>query len=106
MADQPKMPLGAGTLTISQNALSTTAEEIVPASDTAKRVTVRNLSVTAAEVVWVGHANTAGPTTSFPLDAGTAADVHGESISFYTRDAIWAEAASGTPTVAIIVESE
>ena len=83
----------ANTINAEQEALSTTAEELVGAKRTRRWIIIQNLDTSIA--VYVGHDNTVGPTTGLPLAAG-------ESTRLDTTAAVWMEAASGTPTVAFI----
>lgn len=75
-----------------QNALSTTAEEILPVRTTRVGATIRNTD--ASITVYIGTDDAVGPTTGFALIAGA-------SFTVTTRVAIWAEAASGTPAIHI-----
>lgn len=82
-----------------QEALSTTAEMLVPYRPQRYRITIQNLEATDGIVVYVGHDNTVGPTTGVALAGG-------QSIALYTSAEVWMEAASGTPTVAYIEERQ
>lgn len=78
-----------------QEALSGTAEMLVPRRPQRYRITIKNID--GSITVYVGHDLNVGPTTGMALLAG-------ESISLYTSDEVWMEAASGTPSVAYIEE--
>lgn len=86
---------GADTFAATQNALSTTAEAIFAARPTRHRAVVKNTDVSIT--VYVGEADTVTSSTGMPLLAG-------ESIQLFTTAAIYAIAASGTPTVALVEE--
>lgn len=81
----------------SQNALSTTAEEILAVRPQRRRAVIQNLAATDGIVVYIGQDNTVSPTTGFAL-AGQ------QSVEVTTRAAVWAEAASGTPSIGILEE--
>lgn len=83
---------GAGSisLNIEQEALSTTQETLVAARATRRSVFVQNLD--ASITVYIGFDTTVSSTTGIRLKAG-------EGLSLNTRAAIFAIAASGTPTV-------
>jgi hypothetical protein len=81
----------------SQNALSTTAEQILSENDTRRQAIVQNLEASGGINVFIKEDNTAGPTTGFRLAPG-------ESVTIYNKNAMWAEAASGTPTIGILEE--
>lgn len=88
---------GAASLAATQNALSTTAEAIFVARPTRTRAVVKNID--SSIIVYVGEADTVTASTGMPLLAG-------ESISLFTTAAVYAIAASGTPTVALLEEYE
>ena len=82
------------SLAISQNALSTSSEKIVSAFNGARRVKIKNLD--ASIVVYVGTTTAVASTNGWGLktnDVLELDDVAGE---------LWAIAASGTPSIAII----
>lgn len=91
----PRVPFGTERIVASQNALSTTAEKIASVSAGQHRVIVKNTD--ASITVYLGHSDAVTSANGMPLLAG-------ESIALYTRGEVWAIAASGTPTVAIILE--
>lgn len=80
-----------------QEALSTTAEEAIPFRSGRQRVTIQNLDNSIS--VAIGFDNTVSTSTGIVLRAG-------ESIRLETAASIWAEAASGTPTIAYVEEYE
>lgn len=82
---------------VDQEALSGTAEELLPARAHTYRTTIKNLD--SSIVVYVGHDTNVTSSTGMPLRAG-------ESISLFTSAAIWMIAASGTPTVAYTIERQ
>lgn len=84
-------------VTMSQNALSTTAEEILAARPQRRRAVVQNLEATDGIVIYVGADNTVSSTTGFAL-AGQ------QSVEITSKAAVWAEAASGTPSIGILEE--
>lgn len=88
---------GAASLAATQNALSTTAEAIFAARPTRTRAVVKNID--SSITVYVGEADTVTSSTGMSLLAG-------ESISLFTTAAVYAIAASGTPTVALLEEYE
>lgn len=88
-------PLGAPNFLTSQNALSGTAEEIFDARPTRTRAVVKNAD--GSVTVYVGSMSDVTSSTGIRLLAG-------ESIALYTSAAIYAIAASGTPTVDLLEE--
>ena len=78
-----------------QVALSTTASEAIPFRSGRQAVTIQNLDQSID--VAIGHNNAVSPTTGIVLGPGA-------SIRLETAAAIWAEAASGTPTIAYVEE--
>lgn len=88
---------GAASFSATQNALSTNAEAIFAARATRTRAVVKNID--SSITVYVGEAGTVTSSTGMSLLAG-------ESISLFTTAAVYAIAASGTPTVALLEEYE
>ena len=82
---------------VDQEALSTSAEELLPARTQTYRTTIKNLD--SSITVYVGHSDAVSSSNGMPLRAG-------ESISLYTTAAIYMIAASGTPTVAYTIERQ
>ena len=89
------LPYGVASFTASQNALSTNAEVIFAARPTRVRAVVKNLD--AAISIYIGAADTVSSTTGLTLLAG-------ESVEVFTTAAIYAIAASGTPSVGLMEE--
>lgn len=79
--------------TTEQNALSTTAELVVPAVQVYQTILIRNLDATIS--IYVGFTSGVSSTTGMLLKAS-------ESIEIRTKSTVYAIAASGTPTVAIM----
>ena len=84
----------ASRFVASQNALSTTAEEILDVRETRIGAVVHNTDT--AITVYVGP-QTVTSSNGFPLAPGA-------SLSVSVTGALWAVAASGTPTIAIFEE--
>lgn len=82
----------------SQNALSTSAEVIGDSKGRRVRFTVLNTD--GSITVYLGNSSGVTSSTGFPLAAGAAFTFEGPSAS----GAIYAIAASGTPTVALLEE--
>lgn len=83
---------------MSQNALSTVAEIIGDPKTRRSRLTVLNID--SSITVYLGHNSGVTSANGFPLAAGAAFTFEGFSAS----GSIYAIAASGTPTVALIEE--
>ena len=88
---------GAASFTVTQNALSTNAEAIFAARPTRTRAVVKNTD--SSITVYIGEADTVTSSTGISLLAG-------ESIALFTTAAVYAIAASSTPTVALLEEYE
>lgn len=84
----------AAALTHDQNALSTTAEEVIPANTARKFASVRNIH--ASIDVYLGKSDAVTTANGYLLRPGEAFEFEG-----YTG-AIWAIAVSGTPTVCFV----
>lgn len=84
------------SITAEQNALSTTAEIVAAADQLRHSCTVKNLD--AAIIIYVGPA---GVTSANGMSVAA-----GASIMLKTTGPVYAVAASGTPTVAILNEVE
>lgn len=97
MPDTHRPKRGAANIAVSQNALSTTAEVIAASRPTRVRVIVRNQDASIS--VYVGHSDAVTSSNGFLLKAE-------ESVSFYTTAALYAIAASGTPSVSVTEEYE
>lgn len=80
--------------TYTNNALSTTPERIFKADTQRTRAVVKNID--ASITVYVGDEQMTS-STGMPLTAG-------ESITLHDTNAIWAVAASGTPSVRLLEE--
>jgi hypothetical protein len=81
-----------------QNVLSTTAELLVPYRASRKRAVVKCFD-SAAVSIYVGSAQGVTSSTGMEIKAG-------ESFSLYTTAAIYAVAASGTPTAGYVEEHD
>lgn len=90
-----RQPPGADNITATQNALSTAAEAIFSVRPSRHRAVIKNIDTSIT--VYVGETVDVTSATGLPLAAG-------ESIALYTTAAIYAIAASGTPTVALLEE--
>ena len=97
MADTSRPNRGGNSFTVSQNALSVTAETIAEAREDRTRLVVKNNDGSIA--VYVGDSLGVASNSGFALAAG-------ESIAIYSTAAVFAIAASGTPTVSILEEYE
>lgn len=84
----------AGDLTTGQNALSTTEEQVIPANTARRFAEVTNAD--AAINVYLGKDNTVTAANGHLLKPGASFGFEGYS------GAVWAIAASGTPTVTFI----
>lgn len=82
---------------VDQEALSVTAEALLPARAQTYRTTIKNID--ASITVYVGYDENVSSSNGMPLRAG-------ESISVFTSAAIWMVAASGTPSVAYTIERQ
>lgn len=90
---QQVIPAGADTIVSGRATVTTTAAEAIAARS--NRVGVQILALTSnTAIVDVGDTSTASG-SDFPLEPGA-------SIYIPTEDAIWADAASGTQTLAYI----
>ena len=82
------------SLTISQNALSTTAEKIVSARNTRRKLTVKNHDASIA--VYLGTTDAVTSSTGLQLKTNEVFEIDGHT------GELWAIAASGTPSVGIV----
>lgn len=82
---------------MSQNALSTTAEEILAARPQRRRAVIQNLEASGGIVVYIGHNNTVSSTTGFAL-AGQ------QSVEITSKVAVYGISASATPSIGILEE--
>lgn len=97
--DKPYLPRGIDTIASGQVALNASTPTVVVAARRGRvRVVVRNLS--ASITVYVGDSGVDSG-DGFPLFSNTPA---GESVSLFTEAAVYAIAASGTPSVSYIEE--
>lgn len=78
-------------------ATATTAAVVIPRRAQRYRATIKNLDTSI--VIYIGSDTNTGPTTGMPLRAG-------ESIAIYSSAAIWAESASGTPSISYLEEAQ
>lgn len=85
---------------VNQNILSTTAEKVVGTNQGCSCLILKSL-VTNAVVIYIGIDNTVSSSNGFPLSPGEVVVWPAE-----TTDAVYAVAASGTPTLAYAVESK
>jgi hypothetical protein len=82
------------SMVASQNALSTTAEVVLTANQNRTYAEVKNND--GAIVIYLGHDSGVTSSTGYPLAAGA-------TFGFSNMgDAVYAIAASGTPTLAVI----
>lgn len=81
-------------LSTTQNALSTSAEVIVAANGSRKRVHVKNMDGTIS--VFLGDDATVTSSNGYELKAGQSIDMN------EYHGALWAIAASGTPSICTI----
>lgn len=88
----PAVP--ASSTTINQTALSTSAKQILAANANRRFSEVKNMD--ASIIVYVGKDNSVTSGNGYPIKAGEAFDFEGYA------GAIFAVAASGTPTLAYI----
>lgn len=95
MGDTSRASRSSASFTATRNALSTNSELISAANESRSRILVKNTD--ASIVVYVGEATGVTSSTGFPLAAG-------ESVALYTTAAVYAIAASGTPSIAIVEE--
>lgn len=97
--DKPYLPRGIDSIATGQVALNSSTPTVVVAARRGRvRVVVRNLS--ASITVYVGGSAVAAG-DGFPIFSNTPA---GESLSIFTEAAVYAIAASGTPSVAYFEE--
>lgn len=89
---------GAFGITTGQKALSTTAAEVTPISGNARQRAVIIRNHDASISVYIGNPGVTSA-TGILLKAG-------ETITINTRGAVSAVAASGTPTVGFLIESD
>lgn len=90
-----RQDFGTENIVASQNALSTTAEQILALRPSRHRAVIKNTD--GAITVYIGATAAVTSTTGMPIAGG-------ESVALYYRGVLYAIAASGTPTVAIIEE--
>lgn len=85
------------TLVHDQEALSTTAEEVIARNSNNRRAIIRNID--EAITVYIGSSDAVTSSNGFPLKAD-------EVITLELMGAVWMIAASGTPSVAYIIERD
>ena len=82
------------SLTITQNALSTTAEKIVSRSNTHRKLKVKNHDASIA--VFIGTTDAVTSSTGYQLKTNEVFEIENHV------GELWAIAASGTPSVGIV----
>lgn len=101
-----RLPQLSGDFSVTRVATTAGAKLILAKNPKRKRAMLRNVSVTAAEVIYIGHDTNVTSSLGWPLEAGTAANVFGASISILHQDEVWAIPASGTPSLSVWEENE
>ena len=85
------------SIAFSQNALSTTAEKVVNTARTARKVTLKNCD--GSIIIYVGKDDTVTSSTGYPLKTNDVIEFDNHLGELY------AIAASGTPSIAIIEQT-
>lgn len=86
---------GAPAFYTNQVALAATPKPLLNARSSRRRVVVKNHD--ASIIIYVGPTSAVSSSTGFEVKAG-------ESVALYTTAAVWAIAASGTPTAGYVEE--